>query len=234
MKPKICRNVFINVTVIFALTRLLAAGTPIFITFDPPGSTFTSPSGITPDGVITGSYNDASRATHGFVRARDGTISTFDGPNAVFGTQAYGINSAGVITGWYCDAINCYGFLRASDGSCTSFSVPGAVGTFPVGINDNGVVTGNYFDAAINLHNFVRSRDGTITTFDPGFVPNNSGIINPAGAITGYFFTPDFLVRSFVRAPNGAVTIFDAPSVCQQGNGTFATGINPAGLVVEV
>jgi hypothetical protein len=83
-------------------------------------------------------------------------------------------------------------------------------------------------------HGFVRSPQGTFTSFDPFFIPNLSGIINPAGAITGYFFTPDFLIHSFVRDPKGAITIFDAPNVCQTSNGTFATGINPAGLVVGV
>jgi hypothetical protein len=65
-------------------------------------------------------------------------------------------------------------------------------------------------------------------------VPNLSGIINPAGAITGYFFVPPTFsfARGFVRDHKGSITIFDLPNGCQEGQGTFATGINPAGLVV--
>ena len=84
MKTKILRNIFLSVGVLFASAQLLPAGT--FTTFDPPGSTFTEPSGINPGGVITGGYIDASGMDHGFVRAHDGTITTFDVPNGIFGT----------------------------------------------------------------------------------------------------------------------------------------------------
>ena len=232
MKTKILRNIFLSVGVLFASAQLLPAGT--FTTFDPPGSTFTQPSGITPGGVITGFYIDASGATPGFVRAPDGTITTFDGPNDIFGTFPSGINSAGVITGEYCDAVTCHGFLRARDGSFTTFDPPGSIFTDGVGINERGVVTGQYADAAFNPHSFVRALDGTFATFDPAMLVNLSGVINPAGAIVGYFFTPSppFVLRGFVRDPKGVITIFDAPNVCQTSNGTFAEGINPAGVIV--
>src|SRR5215471_18606450 len=61
------------------------------ITFDPPGSTGTSPSGINSAGEISGTYSDNSFNSHGFVRAPDGTITTFDVPGAIF-TVASGIN----------------------------------------------------------------------------------------------------------------------------------------------
>ena len=53
-------------------------------------------------GVITGYYHDASFAGHGFVRDRDGTISTFDPPGST-NTVVSGINPAGAITGSYND-----------------------------------------------------------------------------------------------------------------------------------
>jgi hypothetical protein len=175
MKTKILRKTFVNVGVLFALTRLLAAGTsdgalnfsdsallhpqPTLITFDPPGPTGTFPMGINPAGVITGTYTEAgSGEGHGFLRARDGSFTTFD--------------------------------------------IPGAVnGTFPVGINDGGEVTGIYVDATLAAHSFVRAPDGTFATFDPGMVPNLSGIINPAGAITGYFFLPLLLFSALCGIP---------------------------------
>jgi predicted membrane protein len=203
------------------------------ITFDVPGAVNTQPSSINSAGIIVGYYFDANFLFHGFLRAPDGSFTTFDVPGDVFGTFGSGINSAGVITGTYCDAITCHGFLRAPDGSFTTFDPPGSLVTQPVGINEGGAVTGGYVDAAFNFHSFVRAADGTFDTFDPGFVQNLSGIINPAGAIVGYFFSgaaPP--IRSFVRDPKGVITVFDAPSVCQTGNGTFAQGINPAGVIV--
>jgi hypothetical protein len=63
------------------------------------GGTFTlfegAPSGINADGAITGGY-----FSHSFLRARDGTFTTFDPPGSL-STQTTGINPAGAITGWY-------------------------------------------------------------------------------------------------------------------------------------
>jgi hypothetical protein len=76
---------------------------PIIITFDVPGAAGTCASSINPAGVITGSYVDASGASHGFLRAAGGTITSFDAPGAGTGasqgTGAFSINPAEVITG---------------------------------------------------------------------------------------------------------------------------------------
>src|SRR5215470_1506441 len=110
-KTKILRNIFINLAVLFALARLLAADTsdgalnlgqtplspshPTLIRFDPPGAIFTSPAGINPANVILGVYADAFHY-HGFVRLANGTIVTFDAPGGV-NTTPGAINPAGAI-----------------------------------------------------------------------------------------------------------------------------------------
>ena len=120
MKTKILRNIFLSVSVLFALARLQAAGMndgvlnfsktpsarpqPTFITFDPPSSTFTDPSAITPTGVIIGSYGDASGVTHGFLRTPSGSFTTIDVPGST-STTPTGITPGGVIIGWYSDTI---------------------------------------------------------------------------------------------------------------------------------
>src|SRR5262249_49417989 len=160
--------------------------------------------------------------------------SEFSAPDMRFSNA---INSEGVIAGNYCDAISCHGFLRTPDGGITTFDVPGAAvnGTFPVGLNDGGVVTGTYGDdVGAGFHSFVRSSNGVFTKFDPAMVTNLPGVINDAGTVIGYFFDASHQVRSFVRDHNGTVTIFDAPNVCKTSNGTFATGINPTGVIVGV
>jgi len=60
---------------------------------------------------------DPSDVNHGFVRALDGTITTFDVPGAETGpfqgTIPLANNPAGAITGYYIDASNVtHGFLR--------------------------------------------------------------------------------------------------------------------------
>src|SRR5207253_9949412 len=87
-----------------------------FTTFDAPGAgtgdgqgTFAPIFGfnINPQGTITGNYIDASNVSHGFVRAPDGTLTTFDAPGAgsttdsFQGTYPSSINQAGAICGAY-------------------------------------------------------------------------------------------------------------------------------------
>jgi hypothetical protein len=67
---------------------------------------------------MTGSYIDSSNVNHGFIRDKDGSITTFDAPEAgtgapCGGTYPFSMNPKGVITGWYIDA-NCvyHGFQR--------------------------------------------------------------------------------------------------------------------------
>src|ERR1700682_2521694 len=71
-----------------------------YITFDPPGSTFTQANSINGKGAVTGYYYKGNKLNHsyGFVRSRDGTITTFDPPGAKY-TTPQSMNRAGVITG---------------------------------------------------------------------------------------------------------------------------------------
>jgi hypothetical protein len=73
--------------------------------------------GMSPSRVITGGYNNSqSRFGHGYLRSRDGTITTFDFPGA--GNAApVGINANCVIAGSYSDAKGTsHGFLRIPAG----------------------------------------------------------------------------------------------------------------------
>src|SRR5262245_56138916 len=118
-----------------------------------------SPSAINPSGSIAGGLAGA-----GFVRARDGSITTFlvDGQRPV----VVDINPSGTITGFYIDAtlqIN-RGYVRAADGSITSFQVPEAIDTRPWAINPAGTVVGSYElpDDFTRSYGFLRYADGPI------------------------------------------------------------------------
>ncbi len=151
-----------------------------FITFTVPGglntAEFSAPFSFGPDlsmnpeGVIAGTYfqpisgNPFGGNYQVFVRATDGTFTTFDAANyppCCIWSFPSGINPAGEITGSFNDAytIN-HGFLQASDGTVTTFDVPGAgtgfnQGTAPLGITPGGVIMGLYIDANNVYHDFL-------------------------------------------------------------------------------
>ena len=212
MKTEILRNIFISVAVLFALAGPLAADKPqpTIITFDASGTaTGTQPWGFNPGGAIAGYYHHADTVIHGFLRARDGTITTFDAPGACTvqsctnpfqGTFAWNINPAGKIAGYYNDASNvAHGYMRAPDGTITTIDAPGAgtgpfQGTFAYNINPAGAINGYYVDAGGVAHSYVRAPDGTITSFDApgagtgpgqGTYASPFNCLNPAGAIRG-------------------------------------------------
>jgi hypothetical protein len=102
-----------------------------FITFDAatygPCCIFSFPTGITPAGVITGSFNDGHNTNHGFVRTGNGGVTTFDVPGAGTipdqlpnqGTVPLGINREGVIIGFYIDKNGVHhGFLLFGSRLC--------------------------------------------------------------------------------------------------------------------
>src|ERR1700730_8920467 len=180
---------------------------PLIITFDAPGAGTTGPfqgtygNDINPEGAIVGFDLDAMTVFHGFLRAPDGTITTFEAPGSgtgfAEGTAAFSINPAGAIAGGVVDANNVgHGFLLARNGTFTTFDAPGAgpIGTTAYNINPAGTIAGRYFDGSNVNHGFVRARNGTITTFDApgagtgpfqGTVTAAADGLNPAGAITG-------------------------------------------------
>ncbi len=142
-----------------------------FISFDAPGAGTgsgqgTYPSSINPAGAITGHYVDANSLSHGFLRASNGIITTFDVPGDVNGTYPSSINPAGAITGTYYDAnFVGHGFLRAKNGTFITFDAPGAVATFPYSINPEAAITGFYADVNDASHGFLRAKNGTFITF---------------------------------------------------------------------
>src|SRR5258707_305874 len=96
-------------------------------TFD-AGPNGTIPTSINPRGEIAGYYFGSTAPTaHGFVRDKDGTITSFDAPGAGSnGTIVVGINPSGEITGYFFDvnyAVNhtTHGFVRDRDGAIVSF-----------------------------------------------------------------------------------------------------------------
>lgn len=206
---------------------------------------------INPAGTITGYSLDTNFVAHGFVRAADGTISTFDAPGAVLATQPLAISLNGAIMGFFVDAdVIFHGFVRTPEGSIVTFDAPGAaagpIGTVPSSISPEGVVTGSFFDANFASHGFLRHPSGTITTFDDpnagtGFFEGTFPVaLNPQGAIVGCYsnFKLPFAKFGFVRTSAGTFStlnppgLFDFPDMCSSIFSVASSiAINPLGVI---
>jgi hypothetical protein len=199
----------------------------LITTFDAPGActttcpppnaflgTGTEAAAIGPDGTIVGVYTDVNNNNHGFLRATDGTFSTFDPPG-------------------FMDVVR-FPFFFSGQFLTTAADLY---------INPGGVITGTYFQSISgnpfggDFRVFMREPDGTFTTFDGATYPPCCIFsfplgINPAGVITGGFNDGFNINRGFVRATDGTVTIIDAPGA-GTGNfqGTVPLGITPAGVI---
>ena len=212
------------------------------------GGSGTYPFSNNREGAITGFYFDENTLGHGFVRAPDGTFTSFDDPDvgttSPQGTFALNINPAGVIAGNYFDSNSIHhGFVRTPHNKFTNFDPTGSVFTHvDVGscINPAGAVTGYYLDAGGLAHSFVRALDGRITEFDvPGAGTDGSQgqgtyaeANNDAGVVTGQYYDSNDVSHGFVRAPDGKFTYFDAPGAGADAasyEGTIPLAINAAG-----
>ncbi|HUD55894.1 MAG TPA: hypothetical protein VMR02_11745 [Terracidiphilus sp.] len=195
----------------------------------------TCPQAINDLGVIAGFDGDSSGLFHGFVRAADGRITTFDAPGAVV-TFAFSINVWGTITGYSIGGNGTgHGFVRKSDGTITMFDdfeggTGSGLGTFPGTINDEGAIAGVVTDPAGFNRGFVRDPEGKIENFDPpGATTNSIGtanvLINDLGIVAGTVFqgTSD-VDYGFEGAPEGKALAFETP---QAGTGRFeGTNVN--------
>jgi hypothetical protein len=221
-----------------------ADDTPKLVSFDAPGAgpVGTFPYSINSKGAIVGWYYDSGNASHGFLRAPDGTMTEIDAPGAG-NTYAGNINAEGVITGDYTDAnFVSHGYVRAPDGTLTTFDGAGAgtaagQGTFLCVvdcINSEGTIAAGTVDANGINHGLVRSRHGQITIFDVPGAGNAAGQgtvaggINDNGTVQGTWLDINGVAHGFVRSRDGTIATFDVLGATN----TFPANINNAGIVV--
>ena len=214
------------------------------VTFDALGgnSTYTLCNGISDSGVVVGNYGDSS-GDHGFLRAKDGTITSFDAPGAA-GTLGDFLNSDGTAVGAYYDSTGVnHAYIRSPGGSFTEFDAAGAgtssgQGTFAIGINNSGSVCGDFIDSNGAHHAFVRNTGGTITEFDAPDAGTADGqgteaiSNNNHGYTTGWYVDSNNVFHGYVRAKNGAITEFDAPGAgTNASQGTQGFSINKHNVI---
>lgn len=153
--------------------------------------------GINPEGAITGYYSDLNYVEHGFIRSRQGAITTFDAPGAStngYGTFGLGLTANGLTIGFYTNSnFNYGGFIRTPEGkfetfryrkACTTGDPDGCEGTGLEAINASGVIAGGYVDKNFVEHALLLKPDGEVIAYDApgaGNTPGNPANISPVG-----------------------------------------------------
>jgi len=160
----------------------------------------TRASAINDNSIVAGEYWDQSNVGHGFVRATDGTVTSFDipGVDSPFDVYPASINSSGTIAGWYMASnYTFHGFLRDSSGTVTKLDI-GGTSTTATGINNTGDVVGSY-----DSHGYVRTPDGQLTTFDYPKADHTLPVsIDGKGRLTGqYYSDADGIFHGFLLKP---------------------------------
>jgi hypothetical protein len=175
--------------------------------FDAPVETtvYTTIEAVNSAGEFTGYYTnfrDFVEIPHGVLRQPDGSVKSFDAPNADGGTFPNAINAKGQIAGSWVDSTGHYhGFIRDVDDHFTIVDFPSATETGIVGIDSKGEVAGNYALADNVTHAFVRDPNGTFKTIEvPDSTSNGVSAMNPGGAMTGWF-TDAKGTHGWVRKP---------------------------------
>jgi probable HAF family extracellular repeat protein len=161
------RRVFAQLSVVFSFALTTPAGAQTYSTFDVPGSISTTPLAINSQRVVAGSYLDASKNSHGFLRGADGTFTTFDAPPGGSGIEVLGISANGTVVGYYNNAAGFQrAFVRHPNGNAFTLTFPQAPGNFnawATGINSFGVVVGWLQRLSpSSIQGFTRSSGGDI------------------------------------------------------------------------
>jgi hypothetical protein len=218
----------------FGVLGPVSAQAQVYTTIDLGGYIGTRANSINDQGVITGVYGCGGSVVGSYMRAADGTITTFSAfpcsGEQVNETEAASINNGGVITGNTVHGVTGEGFVRNADGSLNLF-VASPLFTRPnemsaVSINNSGSATG-WVTLGESRLGFVRSANGSVVTFRAvGSNYTQPSAINDSGVIVGIYGAG--LQHGFVRAPDGTTTSFDPPG----STDTFVTGVNSGGAIV--
>ena len=184
------------------------------------------PSAISADGVITGSYGQVWPFGGGFVRAADGSITTFSVGQS---TSANGANRKGWVVGsYFVSARDPYQpYLRDPSGAAMEFSVPHAKGGAIATVVNRSRTIAGYAYVSGGARGFFRPAHGTATLFGGTHHYVYVTGMNDAGTIAGSF--DDGHPVAFVRTSDGTLTTFTGPNGATDTN---AYAINNAGTVV--
>jgi probable HAF family extracellular repeat protein len=178
---------------------------------------------------VVGIYLDDQGTQHGFLLSND-LLTNIDFPGAI-ATDAFGINSSGVIVGDFFDTTGTLHGFVLQDGVFAQIDVPGAVDTQAVKINAAGDIVGSW-DTDINTrgHGFLLTREGRYILIDnPNAAPESTSAtgMNDRGQIVGVYEDGTGTTHGFLLI-GGTFTDVDFPGA----DFTNCRGINNAGVIV--
>lgn len=166
-----------------------------------PGSLDTHALDIDGSGRVVGWFTRRDQQAHGFIREPDGGYTQLDHPGAEH-TFLTGIGDAGVIVGYYRDAVGTIKGFRYQSGVWSPIEIAGASDVQPADINSRGEIVGNYRDAQGAARGFVLAGG----SFEPVDYPGAADVyltgINDAKEISGYTLPGD-AVEPFVMTGFG-------------------------------
>ena len=179
-------------------------------------SAYSEAVGINDAGDIVGFYTEVlppgpgavRPLSHGFLD-KGGVYSQFDVPAAWgFGTQAYGINDAGQVTGGYLDFTGTpHGFLYTPGLGFSAPAVPGGVGSELGAINNNGdyVAAALAFDPLSPLGYDASGWLHTASGFQPfnlpGALSTEPFTVNDKGQVAGLYVSAHGQILGFTATP---------------------------------
>jgi hypothetical protein len=218
----------------------VAAGQVVFTTFS-AGNGQTVASSINAEGTVAGTLYTFDIYGEGFVRTRQGVITTFQAvqlppmsSDLLTGTTASGINRDGVVVGntFVEEYELSQGFVRAENGTIGTFAWQDALTTLPSVINSAGEIAGRWKGGDPLYYGFIRDPQGNIQTFA---VPGQKGNlfvngINASGEIVGSYYVNASTNQlfCFLRYSDGTVFPFNVPGA----QDSAASSINSAGVIV--
>ncbi len=230
-------KLFFTVGAIFSVPALAHAAA-VTTTVDFPGKNEGSLAvGINAAGAVVGTYVTYFRNVplyHGYIRAADGTFTSFNVPGenlapppqgSYLGTVPMCIDDQGVVAGYYWDGAKTRGFVRAANGVITKFNP--TMNLEPLGINNGGVIIGSlapngrYGFERLAGGKFVKLTAGSLGTAITPFAVNGGGTIVGEVARAGKF------VGGFIRRPDGTTRPLNIP----HATGTSPLGINDNGAI---
>jgi hypothetical protein len=194
-------------------------------TFKFPGSSSTTVSDMSRNGIIVGDFSVAGdpKGHHYMVHSGGFHEITLPGhPNAADFTVT-GVNANGDIVGTISSATSPVNGYVLHNGKITLLSFPGADVTLPTSINDEGVVVGQFLVQFVNSNRSFMWKNGVFSNVNP---PGNDGFVNAikvsnSGVVVGFYEAFDG-THGFAL-DNGTYTKIDAPGFVQQ---TFILAVN--------
>jgi uncharacterized membrane protein len=190
----------------------------------------TGPLGINDRGDIVGqifnSGNPTDTSSSRSFYLHNGHYQDLAFPGAT-GTQTYGINNFGVISGYFFDTQGiAHGFILKNGTYTQIEDVPGSVGTFAIRINDLGVLAVQYVTPDGVNHSALDFAGHYVTSDVPGATASHILGINNSIAASYSYADSNGLLHAAIRLPNGKFDDIDFPGSTQ----SFGDDINNVGV----